>query len=358
MADLAQAGEMVEQGGEGEAWRAKLRSFTRMARVNLQAASQELTTPLASGPSTSSGDLEQGGSTASGISSEWSSWASRAAERVRQQAAEAADHAQHGLAQGLERAQTLDWSEQAKSVQRSATASFERVATGVQDGVSRGVERAKSVDWADQAASLQNNVSQSFQGAAGRASAAAGQLQESMGDSEVLRKAKENATTAANSARGALNVAGERVSGVATLAMSPVKLGQFIGIFMLGLFFIMLSFNFLPALLIKPQNFAVLFTIGSMTLMGSFVFLNGYTAFMAALMQRNKLPFSGAYVVGLVGTLVSTLLLRSFILTAVFALMQAVALLYFTASYIPGGTAVLNSIRNWGGRSARSLVMG
>merc|ERR1711920_939344 len=118
-----------------------------------------------------------------------------------------------------------------------------------------------------------------------------------------------------------------------------------------------MSFSFLPMLPIAPQKFSLLFAFGSMTLMGSFALLKGPTSFLSGLMQREKLPFSAAYAIGLVGTLVATIVMRSFILTAVFGLVQAVALLYFLASYVPGGQALLNFCGRLGSRVARKVCL-
>merc|ERR1740138_372651 len=110
--------------------------------------------------------------------------------------------------------------------------------------------------------------------------------------------------------------------------MNPVKLAQFVGIFFVGMMLITLSFTFLPVLPIAPQKFALLFAFGSMIVMGSLAFLKGPKALATQLIQREKLPFSATYVVSLVGTLAATIILRSFILTAVFGITQAIALAY------------------------------
>merc|ERR1719221_2067904 len=120
---------------------------------------------------------------------------------------------------------------------------------------------------------------------------------------EAAAKAKERAAYAAAGAKDRLSQAGQSLGSLSALTMSPVKLAQFAGMFFLGLLLISLSFTFLPILVISPQKFALLFAFGSMTLLGSFAVLKGPQAFLMSLLQREKLPFSGAYVVGLVGTL-------------------------------------------------------
>merc|ERR1712003_32803 len=92
-----------------------------------------------------------------------------------------------------------------------------------------------------------------------------------------------------------------------------------------------------------------------MTLLSSFAILKGPKSFASGLLQREKRIFSAAYIVGLVGTLVATIGMRSFILTAVFGIVQAIALLYFLASYVPGGKACLNFCGKLGSKVAARL---
>lgn len=87
-------------------------------------------------------------------------------------------------------------------------------------------------------------------------------------------------------------------------------------------------------------------------MLSSFAVLKGPKAFLGILIERSKLPWSSAYVVGLVGTLVSTIILKSYLLTAFFGLLQVIALLYFLASFVPGGKTFLNFL----GRMGRKLM--
>mmetsp|Transcript_54542 Transcript_54542/g.152117 ORF Transcript_54542/g.152117 Transcript_54542/m.152117 type:complete len:372 (-) Transcript_54542:62-1177(-) len=362
--------EAAPEGAAGEPgadWRSVFGSIAHRARAAaLQAVprSEELTVPLAAGaePNFEPGEEEP----------RWTMWAKQAAGRVRQQAAEAAGQAQRGISMGVEKVKAVDWGEQVKGVQDGVTRSLERVSDGassatasIQETVTQGVERANTADWVEHAQGLRRGFSHSLEIAAASASSSAVALQErGQAAQEMAREYSgkgmqalgDNLTVATSSARGALSVASERVSGAATLAMSPKKLAQFAGVFFAGSLLIALSLNFLPILLIAPQKFALLFTVGSLTLLGSFAMLNGLRSFAASLSRRDKLPFSSAYVLGLVGTLWATLVRRSYVFTTVFAIMQAVALLYFVASYLPGGRSALNVFGRIGARSARTLL--
>lgn len=252
------------------------------------------------------GDLELGDSLGT---DKWSSWAKGAADRARQQLAQAAEKAQ---------------------------------ATSGQLG-----EHAKV--W-------QGDLAQTL-GKAAETAAKAG-----AGLSDTAKAAQQKAALVAGSAKDRIkdvgSTVGSSLSGVGALAMSPAKLLQFVGIFMVGMFLISMSFSFLPLLPIKPQKFALLFALGSVTMLGSVAWLKGPQAFLGIAMQRDKLPFSGAYVVGLLGTFWATLIARSYVFTAIFALMQAIGLLYFLASFVPGGKSVLNCLGRFFGRAARTVFRG
>lgn len=311
----------------------------------------------------------------------WAAWARQAAERARESAAVIADQAQNAAAQGMERARSIDWEEKAKSVRASVSDGLEVVkdkasvaSESLQEKVSHGVEKAKSVDWDEQTRGLRNSVSSGLETASASASSATASLQEkgkagfdvvreksrdsveSLHLTETFTKAKDGASAAAGAATGALTSAGGRLSNISAITISPKTWAQFAAVFSVGMLFIFCSLASLPTLLIHPQKFAITFTLGSITLLSSFVIFSGPKALVTSMTQRDKLPFSTLYVIGLIGTLWATLFLKSYVLTAIFALTQATALLYFMASYLPGGKATVNMCCGLFGRSARTLM--
>eukprot|EP00927_Polykrikos_kofoidii_P057599 TRINITY_DN51750_c0_g1_i1.p1 TRINITY_DN51750_c0_g1~~TRINITY_DN51750_c0_g1_i1.p1 ORF type:complete len:402 (-),score=111.36 TRINITY_DN51750_c0_g1_i1:40-1245(-) len=270
-------------------------------------------------------DLERGNGGAD--VPKWASWAKEAATKVRQQVTEKADEARAGLAQATEKAKSIEIGEQAKRLQ---------------GGVAGGLGRVADVG-ASATASLQEKGKVAQQ----KAKELQGKSQQKLGEASSFAakkavEAKEKSANVAGAAKKKLSEAGEGFAGLGALAMSPAKLAQFAGVFLSGTMLVSLSLSFLPVLVIAPQKFALLFAIGSMLMLGSFAVLKGPQAFAMTLIQREKLPFSGSYAIGLVGTLVATLIMKNYILTAFFGLMQVFALLYFLASFIPGGQAILN----------------
>jgi len=268
----------------------------------------------------------------------------------------------------------VDWAGQVKSGLEVAADRASSASATMKEKVSQGVERAKSVEWAEHAKGLQHNVSRSFEMVATSASSASASLQEkgqaaqqvareysskgmqAVQESQVMQKARDGATAAAGAARGAISAASSRASGLAALATSPAKLAKFAAVFFVGALFVAMSFNFLPILLLAPGKFSMLFTIGSVTILSSFAVLSGPIAMLTSLAQREKLPFSITYAIGLLGTLWATLIMRSYVFTAIFAIVQAVSLLYFVATFLPGGRTALSLVWRVGSASARTVT--
>merc|ERR1740123_801592 len=167
-------------------------------------------------------------------------WASSAFSRLQNTAVQAAEQAQ----QGFQRAQTMDWQEQAESVRGGLSRNFSqgldsvaRVTTSassaVQHQVAQGVESARTADWQDQLQGVQSGLSKGFEKVATGAQAATSTVRENA--TVAAGAVRENATAAAGASRQALSVAGGRVQGAAQLAMDPKKLMKFGGVFFLGI---------------------------------------------------------------------------------------------------------------------------
>lgn len=275
---------------------------------------------------------------------QWTLWAKAAAGRVRNQVVEATKDARQGIAQAAEKAKSVEWGEQAKGWQSEFARGLGKVTDSATQATSTLSEKGK----------LAQQMAKDLQGKSQQKLAEA----KAMGAAKA-HAAKEKAAAAAGSVKAAAAAGAGKVtqglSGLSALAVSPAKLAQFGAVFFLGVFLLSMSFSFLPMLPISPQKFALLFAFGSITLLSSFAILKGPKAFATGLFQREKIPFSVSYLVGLVGTLVATIVLRSYIYTALFGLIQAIALLYFLASYVPGGQALLNACGRLCGRCARRV---
>jgi hypothetical protein len=275
----------------------------------------------------------------------WTSWAKATANRVGKQVAGAAEEARQNLEKAADKAKGLELAQQAKGLQSHVTKGFGGVADRATQAREVFAEKGKaaSASLKDLGGKSAAKLSEAKDKAAAKAK-------------EAKDKAAGAAAGAASAAKNKLSAAGESIKGLGSLAMSPAKLAKFAGVFMVGIFLISMSLSFLPMLPIAPQKFALLFAFGSVTMLSSFAILKGPQAFLTGMAQREQLPFSVAYGVGLVGTLVATIIMRSFLLTAVFGLMQAGGLLYFLASYVPGGKAAVNFCSKLCSKAARAAL--
>jgi len=93
----------------------------------------------------------------------------------------------------------------------------------------------------------------------------------------------------------------------------------------------------LPVLVLKARKFAALNTLGSTFFILSFAFLWGPLAYIQFIFSAQRRYVSIAYFLSVVLTLYSSLWLQSTILTIICAVFQAIALLWYVMSYIPGG---------------------
>lgn len=316
-------------------------------------------------------------------SSSWTSWAERARMMVQEKVAydpvpqdTGSQASNHGGDPDVERGEGLEkFAAWATSMAGKVQLKVAVAAGEARQGLEKAAEKAKSVDpkgWQSEVAKGLSRVTEQAEKAGqvfsekGKAAQQlakdiGGKSQQKLAEAKALgaagaAKAKEKATAAAGIAKEKLSAAGSNISGLGALALSPAKLAQFMGIFFAGIFLISISFSFLPVMVIAPQKFSLLFAFGSITLLSSFAVLKGPQAFLSGMTQKAQLPFTIAFVVGLVGTFVATIILKSFILTAIFGLMQAAALLYFLASYVPGGKAVLNFCGRGCSKAARTML--
>jgi len=319
-ASSSSASNAGEAGGGGS-WASWAKQARKIVVENAKVAYDAV--PTADSGSRNNSDVEQGeGPGAMAQLNQFGSWAKSMGSKV------------------TEKAKSLELGEHADTLQKSVSTKFGKLGESAQEAQAAMKEKGKAA-----AAKTKE-----FGGKAGEKFEAAKEK-----GKEKAKAAKEKAGQAAAGAKGALAGVGERVGGMGALMMSPAKLAQFAGVAFVGIFLISTSFTFLPVFVIAPQKFALLFAFGSMTLLGSLTILKGPQAFLTSITGKDQLPFTAAYVVGLVGTLAATIVMRSFILTAVFGTIQALALAYFLASYVPGGKALLNLCGRCCGKAARKV---
>ena len=126
-------------------------------------------------------------------------------------------------------------------------------------------------------------------------------------------------------ASGATQMGGDTFGMMKSLMEDPISMNQWIAFgvcLVVGGVLMAMSFLFLPMILLAPQKFSGLFTLGSLCFFMSFAALRGPAKFASHLLTKERLPFSISYVGSMIGTLYSANILRSYILTLVFTGIQ------------------------------------
>ena len=134
------------------------------------------------------------------------------------------------------------------------------------------------------------------------------------------------------------------------------RLVGFLLLLFLGIFFFILAGLMIPLIVLKARRFSLLFTLGSICTIGSFSFLWGPWAHLTHMLSLQRIPFTIAYVSTLLLTLYAAVGLHSTPLTLLFGILQLLALLWYTCSYVPGGTSGLLFLTKICGKTVTSAV--
>ncbi|XP_068699497.1 uncharacterized protein [Montipora capricornis] len=147
----------------------------------------------------------------------------------------------------------------------------------------------------------------------------------------------QNAHSSSQNGWGNWFAKGEKDPILPSLTRTQRITGFFLCLLM-GIFCFTMAGFVAPFLLLKARKFVLLYTMGSLFTIGSFSLLWGPVNHAKHLCSFGRLPFTAAYFGSMFATLYMAMVVKSTILTAVFAVLQIVALVWYFVSYIPGGT--------------------
>ena len=112
--------------------------------------------------------------------------------------------------------------------------------------------------------------------------------------------------------------------------------------FLIGSLFLILSFFFLPVFFVMPKKTSLLFNIGAICIMCAFGIQNGFKDFFIDKFFKAERPrnfIAIGFTISMILCIVCALVWDSFIGCMIFLVIEFVSLIYFVASYFPGGTA-------------------
>lgn len=118
-------------------------------------------------------------------------------------------------------------------------------------------------------------------------------------------------------------------------------------IFLSALFFALAFFVGMPMIAVRPQKFALSFTCGSLTFMGSFGIMKGPAEHLMSMIQPDRLAFTFLYLTSMFLTLYCTFSFggaSGYLLVVASSGAQLVALLWYLISFLPGGASGLKYV--------------
>ena len=114
------------------------------------------------------------------------------------------------------------------------------------------------------------------------------------------------------SIKNKISTAKETVTQTANTGRNLKYFMMFLGV---GALFFFLAFLFLPVIYLAPHKFALLFTLGSMSILSGLMFYHGPIAYLKRLFNKETWFISLIYISSLIFTLYASLIVKSLILT-------------------------------------------
>eukprot|EP01083_Nonionella_stella_P146680 461660_1 len=117
----------------------------------------------------------------------------------------------------------------------------------------------------------------------------------------------------------------------------------------------------LPMITIRPQKFALSFTCGSITFMGSFAILRGPIPHMMGMLTPDRLPFTVVYLSSMMATLYFTFTahgVKGYVTVLIASGMQLCALMWYLMTFLPGGAQGMKVLMSAMMAMIRPVVVG
>jgi hypothetical protein len=111
-----------------------------------------------------------------------------------------------------------------------------------------------------------------------------------------------------------------------------------------GIIFLVLSLMTLPLVVLFPQKFVSMFSIGSVITLSSFIFIYGTSKFFKMLFDKSRIYYTIAYIVSLVLGFYFAFIKEYFLYSLICAVIQMVTLVIFSLSFVPGGSTGITFI--------------
>lgn len=118
----------------------------------------------------------------------------------------------------------------------------------------------------------------------------------------------------------------------------------FVLIISIGSALFCLSLFFLPMIVISPRKFVSFFSLGSLLILTSFIFVYGTKTYFEKLCSKERFAFTSLFFVSIVLGIFCAIINSFFFLSLICAAVQLVSLIVFILSFIPGGKHGISAI--------------
>jgi hypothetical protein len=115
-------------------------------------------------------------------------------------------------------------------------------------------------------------------------------------------------------------------------------------VFAVGLLFIILSFFHLPLIIFFPGKFSSLFSIGSLIILLSFIFIYGTCQFLGMLFKKERCVYTIIYLFSVIGGFIFSYLYNYYIVVLICTSVQLISIIIFILTFIPGGYSGISII--------------
>lgn len=150
-----------------------------------------------------------------------------------------------------------------------------------------------------------------------------------------------NEDTNASESSGMLNKFKDNIKNTLEVEKSYKTFFIFI---MVGIGLIFLSMIFLPAIVLAPQKFVGLFSLGSIIILLSFIFVYGTYGYLELLFSPTRVTFTLMFIFSLFISFYFSFIRSNYLISLVCSLVQMITLIIFTLSFIPGGQSGISFI--------------
>ncbi len=140
------------------------------------------------------------------------------------------------------------------------------------------------------------------------------------------------------------NLLGKITSNITNTFEVQTNYKAFFIVLAVGIIFLIFSLMSLPFMILFPQKFLSLFSIGSIVTLSSFIFIYGTVKYLKMLFEKSRLPYTIAYIVSLFLGFYFAFIKEYFLYSIICAVVQMITLVIFSLSFVPGGNTGITFI--------------